>query len=149
LSQAVQFVKNFVYIGQVEIACQDEVSGDPVIESDERVAGFNRIVTMGAVPEVAHEDFTGIGLVFFEPFTIPELLRGTIFKMLKNALENFLKVLGAIASFPTDIPGPGGWIKLDRSHTSPVLPTVAHLLEEQLHGIQSMESCAILFLVVL
>jgi hypothetical protein len=105
LAEADEFVKEFVDIGQVKITREDQVARDPVVEPYERVAGFYRIVAMGAVAEVSHEDFTGIGLIFLEPGSVTELLGGAVFKMLEDTLEDFLEVLGAVASLTADIPG--------------------------------------------
>ena len=113
------------------------------------MAGFDRIVAMGSIAQVPHEDFARIGFIFLEPGAVTELLGGTVFKMLEYALEHFLEVLGAVASFPADISGARCRIQLYGSHPCAILPAVAHLLEEELHGIEAVEGRAILFLVVL
>jgi hypothetical protein len=69
--------------------------------------------------------------------------------MVKNTLENLLKILWAIASFPADIPGAGGRVQFYRHDACSILATVAHFLEEQLECIDAMQGSSVLFLVII
>ncbi|MND04972.1 hypothetical protein D3C83_255080 [compost metagenome] len=54
LPQFHQLIEQLIHVGEVEISSEDQVPGDPIIEADKRMAGFNGIITMGPISEVSH-----------------------------------------------------------------------------------------------
>src|SRR6476620_1818797 len=78
-----------------------------------------------------------------------ELFRGDIFKMIENALEDFLQVLRSIASFPADIASAWCGIQFDSRDTGSVLAPVSHFLQQHLEGMDPVERGTILFLVII
>src|SRR5690625_8022818 len=56
LPQLDQFMKHFIDIGQIEISCQDQMSGNPVILPEIRMTRFDNVRYMCTVPEMSYQN---------------------------------------------------------------------------------------------
>ena len=149
LAQFDQLLEQFVDVGEVEIAGQDEVPVHPVVLPQERVAGLNGIIAVGAVAKVAEEQFAGIRQVFLEPGRIFHFFRRQLFEPPENALEQVVQVIRRIAPPPADVFFTGGYSDLDGRHAGAVLAPVALFLHQQAQLLQPEKGAAVFFLIII
>ena len=65
--------KDFVYIGQIEIAAQSQVLGTPVVAAKEGVYIRDTAFSCRGIAKMSHVEFAGKGQAFFGEFCIMKL----------------------------------------------------------------------------
>ncbi len=146
LTQFNQFVEQLIHIGHVEVACQHQVSGFPVVGPYKRVQVVDAVESKSAISQVSHHHLAGKINVLLEPVHIVEAgwrffleLGQTVIHLVKYVFDG-----GAgIASNAVDVFLTRRHVELHTGDACPVLPAVVLLLHKQVQLVKSVERCAV------
>ena len=150
LSQRDKFVQHLVDIGEVKVACQNQVASFPVVFSQKGVQVLQFVFAKGAITQVSEEKLARKACVLFQ---IVDVLRffGLFLLESSHVLEGFCKNvlnrLGTVALGYVYILFAGLGVKLDVGKTCSVLPSVVLLLHKEIHSVQC-PCVTVLFLVI-
>ena len=91
---------------------------------------FDAIIAVGTVAQVAHEGFTGVSGVLFEPFGIVEFVHRHLGNSRPDHVKKVVEVVIRIAAFTADVTASGLRIEFDGGQTGTILAPVAHFLHQ-------------------
>ena len=149
LPQLYQFLKQLINVCQVEVTGQNEITGNPVILPQKRVAGFDAVVTVGTVAQVSQQQLAGIGQIILKPLAVGQLFRGQVLKSTHDGRKEVVQVIGRITPPTADVLLSGFYANFDGSQPRAILATVTHFLHEQLPPIEAVKRRTILVLIVI
>ena len=132
LTKRDQFIKQFIYIGEIEITGEYQISGNPVVLTMKGVHQFDTAVAVGAVAQVTHQHFPRIRHVFFEPGEVFALFGGGLVEARPYHVKQIAEVVGGVASFSADVTATGFRVEFDGGQARAILPAIAHLLHQTL-----------------
>jgi len=106
-----------------------------IVLSEEWVAGFDGILTVGAVPQVAQKQFAQVRELVLQFFGLTKEILGPnpCFVIIAvNALKNVFEGLGCHGPGPADITTTRWYIQFNGGDSSTVLPAVMLFLHKEI-----------------
>ena len=149
LAEFDKHVKQFVDVGQVEVARHHEVARAPVALAQEGVAVFNLIFPKRSVPQVTQEQFAGEGKVVLEGDGVLKLFGSEVLEPPHDLFEEILNGAGIHRAHARDVSLSWVDVEFDVGQPRAVLPAVVLLFHQQVHFVEPIEGRTVLVDVVL
>ncbi len=142
-------VEDFINIGEVEVAAHAEALVAEVVAADERMHEVQSGTSGGAIAQVTHVDFAGVGDVHLCKFRIAQLLGSIFLKLVVGGGEDFADCIAALGTFAEEEFGTRVRLHLQCCKSGTFLTTVVLLLHQQIELVKTVHPGSVLFLIVL
>ena len=141
--------KDFIHIGQIEVATERQVLGTPVVTAQEGVNILQSTLARSGVAQVTHIDLARKGQAALGVVGVMQLLLRQILELTLHRAEDFGDSPRPHGPFAKHILFARVGLELHTGQSCSLLPTVMLFLHEQIEFIQAIHPGAILLLIVL
>ena len=151
LAQINQVLKKLVDIGHIKISGNDQVAVHPIVLPQKGVYTLQAVFPIGAITHMAQHQFTHIRHSFFELIGMLKYIRvglGRLAYPFVDFIKNMLDGLLIVGAYSTDIALSRLHIELNTGKTRPVLTSVVLFFHHQVHLVDAVQGCTVLFFVV-
>ena len=139
LTQIQQLLKLLVHIGEVKIACNNQIAAFPIVLAKKGVTTFDAVFAKGPVAEMPHKQFTYERNMLLEVFGIVKFIGLADVYFFEIAVyfgNNIAKRLRINGTVTANIPLARFHIKLNGSNSGSVLTSVVLFLHQEVELVE-------------